>query len=215
MKLLLTSAGLTNQSLRRALQTLVGKPFTECKAAFIPTAANPIAADKSWLVDNFTECLDCAFAEFDIVDIAAMSQADWLPRLQHADIIFIGGGSIQFLQEQCSAPECIDAFAQLNNRVWVGISAGSEICAPTVLNTQDLFYEETPAVTDAPCLNVVPFYIMPHYNSPHFPQVRDAQLEDFFLHVKKPTYVLDDQSGVLVNGDRVEVISEGKWRKFN
>ena len=40
MKLLLTSAGLTNQTIVKALDELVGKPLDQLKIAFIPTAAN-------------------------------------------------------------------------------------------------------------------------------------------------------------------------------
>ena len=38
MKLLLTSAGLTNDSIRGALVGLLGKPIPECRAVHIPTA---------------------------------------------------------------------------------------------------------------------------------------------------------------------------------
>jgi dipeptidase E len=37
MKLLLTSAGLTNKSIVTALSELIGKPFEETNLAFIPT----------------------------------------------------------------------------------------------------------------------------------------------------------------------------------
>lgn len=39
MKLLLTSAGLSNESLRRALLRLLGRPFAECSAVHVATAA--------------------------------------------------------------------------------------------------------------------------------------------------------------------------------
>ena len=38
MKLLLTSVGITNGSIRAALVDLLGKPFAETKALCVPTA---------------------------------------------------------------------------------------------------------------------------------------------------------------------------------
>ncbi|HSY61296.1 MAG TPA: hypothetical protein VK796_05435, partial [Cytophaga sp.] len=43
MKLLLTSAGITNKSIRNALTDLLGKPIEESKALFIPTGVYPFS----------------------------------------------------------------------------------------------------------------------------------------------------------------------------
>ena len=40
-------------------------------------------------------------------------------------------------------------------------------------------------------------------------------LEQFAKEISTPIYALDDQSAVKVDGDTLEVISEGKWKKFN
>ncbi len=42
MKLLLTSAGFKNQSIRDALVELAGKPIEECDTLFIPTGGYPM-----------------------------------------------------------------------------------------------------------------------------------------------------------------------------
>ncbi len=50
MKLLLTSAGIKNPSIRNALIDLLGKPIAESRALCIPTAAyaNPGGTDRAW-----------------------------------------------------------------------------------------------------------------------------------------------------------------------
>ena len=51
MKLLLTSAGIKNPSIRNALVELLGKPISECNALCIPTASygHPhISPESSW-----------------------------------------------------------------------------------------------------------------------------------------------------------------------
>lgn len=47
MKFLLTSAGVVNASIEKALLELVGKPANEITVAFVPTAAAMVAGDKS------------------------------------------------------------------------------------------------------------------------------------------------------------------------
>lgn len=46
MKLLLTSAGITNASIRDALVGLLGKPIGEASALYIPTALHAIRGGK-------------------------------------------------------------------------------------------------------------------------------------------------------------------------
>jgi dipeptidase E len=55
MKFLLTSAGITNKSIEKAMIELVGKPISETSILFVPTAANTIPGDKSWLTKNIEQ----------------------------------------------------------------------------------------------------------------------------------------------------------------
>ena len=100
MKLLLTSAGLTNQKISEALIDLVGKPLQETSVAFIPTAANEMDEDKSWLIENFSEFKTAGVSHIDIVDIAVMSREFWLSRLKKVDVICVGGGDEPYLAQK-------------------------------------------------------------------------------------------------------------------
>ena len=53
MKLLLTSGGVRNPSIAAALADLVGKPASEVKVAYIPTAANAEEGNKDWFINQF------------------------------------------------------------------------------------------------------------------------------------------------------------------
>lgn len=92
MKLLLSSAGLSNPSISKALEDLLGKPSKGVKLAFIPTAANVEPGDKSWMIDDLNNFRKAGF-EVDIVDISALPKEDWLPRLSEAEVLFLGGGN--------------------------------------------------------------------------------------------------------------------------
>ncbi len=70
MKLLLTSAGITNSAIGSALQDLVGKPLTELSIIHIPTAATLYDDDKSWIIDDLVNLKNCTFKSIDILDVA-------------------------------------------------------------------------------------------------------------------------------------------------
>ena len=88
MKLLLTSNGLSNPSIAKALFELVGKPAEETNIAFVPTASNVEEGDKGWLIDDLVNIKKQGFESVDIVDISALPREMWLPRLEAADVLF-------------------------------------------------------------------------------------------------------------------------------
>ena len=99
MKYLLTSAGITNPVLVRELEELLGKPLSETKVLFIPTAASKDAGDKSWLVRNLSDFYIQKCASFDILDVAAVESANWQARILNSDMICVGGGNEKYLSE--------------------------------------------------------------------------------------------------------------------
>ena len=92
MKLLLTSAGLSNPSIVKAMEDLLGNSAKGVNLAFIPTAANVESGDKSWMIDDLNNFRKSGF-QVDIVDISAVPKDVWLPRLQEAKVLFFGGGN--------------------------------------------------------------------------------------------------------------------------
>jgi dipeptidase E len=214
MKFLLTSAGLTNQTIVQALEHLTLRPLDLCGLAFIPTAAHWEDGDKGWLIDDLNVCLKL-FRSLDIVDIAAIPPDVWLPRLRQADVIVVGGGHTGHLIECINESGLADQLPELlKERVYVGISAGSMVTGPSLNDHFDsTAYLEAPLGSDLPkSLNLVPFQIRPHLNSPYFPQIRREKLEA--NPPEGEAYMLDDQSAVAVDGQKVSVVSEGEWFKF-
>ncbi len=96
MKFLLTSGGLTNDSIKNALFELVGKSAKDTKIAFIPTAGFADAGHKDWLIDDLYRIKETG-AYVDIVDIAQLFGNKLFERLESADVIFIGGGNSFYL----------------------------------------------------------------------------------------------------------------------
>jgi len=218
MKLLLTSAGITNKTLEKTLLDMLGKPFEESVIAFMPTAANIDNEDKKWLVDNYVEFTNLKSKVFDIVDFSAVSRDIWQPRLEAADIMVFGGGNTYHLMYQLKKSGLAELIpGLLKNKVYVGISAGSMVTNPSLLPKQDnqFYYEEIGKYTSDETMDLVDFYTRPHLNDPYFTQVREEHLREAFKDILATIYVLDNNSAVKVVDDKVEVVSEGKWIKYN
>lgn len=210
MKLLLTSCGIKNNSLVSALQKLAGE---EIKIAFIPTAANDHYSDKSWLVKDLVNCQKLGF--IDIIDIAAVPRKNWLPRLKKANVLVFGGGNTAHLMD-CVVSSGLekDLPALLKKRIYVGISAGSIIAAKTLQASSEYLYGDERKKAPKG-LGFVDFNIRPHFNSPDFPRVNDENIRKLAPRLKGDVYAIDDQTGILVDGKKIEVISEGEWKVYN
>lgn len=220
MKLLLTSAGLSNKSISDTLQEMVGKPFKELNLVFIPTAANVEKGDKGWLIDDLSNCKKLGFASVDIVDIAAVPKETWQPRLNEADILIFGGGNDFYLMDCLKKSGLAEILPQmLETRIYVGISAGSMVTAKKLPSRelQALYYEEDVGVEikDDNGLGLVDFQILPHSNSPDFPDLNAEKLETLTRDVSNSIYALDDNSAIKFVDNEITVVSEGQWKKFN
>src|SRR3989338_6948291 len=93
MKLLLTSGGITNTSIAKALFTLVGKKPKETSLVFVPTASNVEKGDKTWLIDDLVNLKKQNFKQIDIADISAVPESVWRPKFKEADVLFFEGGN--------------------------------------------------------------------------------------------------------------------------
>lgn len=219
MKLLLTSGGFKNQSIINALQELVKKPFSELKIAFIPTAANLESGDKKdWFIEDLIKLKNLNFQSIDIVDISALPKEIWLERLKEVDIIYVEGGNTYHLMYWFNKSGLSEVLPELlETRIYIGVSAGTIITTPSLKNAD---FEKQPAldineITYDNGLSLVNFMVEPHINSIWFPDSNFANLEKRSKDYQHSIYGLDDNSAIKIDGDKIEVISEGEWKKFN
>jgi len=218
MKLLLTSSGLTNQSLANAMFDLVGKKPEDIAVVVIPTAATIVTGDKSWFINDLLNLKKQNFKSIEIMDISAVDPSIWKPCFQAADVLFFEGGDTFHLMEWLNQSGLSEELPELlKTKVWVGVSAGSMVTNKTLLLNiaQSVYGEDLERTEEMPGLNFVNFYFLPHLNSPDFPNLR----EDFIRHACKgmteKIFALDDQSALKVINEKVEVISEGAWFAIN
>jgi dipeptidase E len=137
MKLLLTSGGLTNPSICKALEDLVGKPAKDTKIGFIPTAANYERGDKGWLVNDLYRIKQQGYW-VDIIELTAHNPDAIAKVLEDKEVIFVGGGNEFYLSFWMQKSGLFDLLPKLlETKVYAGISAGSMIMGKSlVLSSQ-------------------------------------------------------------------------------
>ncbi|HEY4287471.1 MAG TPA: Type 1 glutamine amidotransferase-like domain-containing protein [Puia sp.] len=219
MRLLLTSAGISNTSIRNALVDLLGKPIAEASALFIPTAiyALPGGGDIARRVicgslgDPFCELGWKSLGVLELTALPSIKQEIWVPLLRETDALLVGGGDCQYLcywMRQSGLADLLPSL--LRKTVYVGLSAGSMIMTRfgTTYGNHTL-----PAESDK-SLGFFEFALHPHLDYPAFPENSMANLEKLAATLSVPSYAIDDQSAIKVNDGAVEVVSEGHWRLF-
>jgi len=217
MKLLLTSGGISNNLIANTLHDMIGKVFSEATLAFIPTAANVEKGDKGWLIKDLVKCKDLGFKEVDIVDISALSQDEWLPRLEIVDVIMFGGGNTSYLMHWLKKSGLNKILPKLlTTKVYVGVSAGSMVVAPNLREKEMQKIYNEPIVDDESNegLGLVDFLVVPHINSPYFPRALEF-VEELAKNIIVPMYAIDDETAIAIWGEKTEIISRGFWKKFN
>ncbi|MGV8163049.1 MAG: Type 1 glutamine amidotransferase-like domain-containing protein [Candidatus Nanoarchaeia archaeon] len=209
MKLLLTSNGLSNPTIVNALKKWVDKPHF----AFIPTAANATGNHKAWLVTNYVEC--ASLGHLDIVDISAMDKSMWLPRLQKANVIVMGGGVASHLMNHIISSGLIDELPELlKTRVYVGISAGNIVLSKRIqVSAEYLLSSESKEALKG--IGYVDFNIRPHFMSSDRPEITDEFLREASNKITGDLYALDNESAIVYEDGKITVISEGDWKLYS
>lgn len=219
MKLLLTSAGISNKSIHNALVELMDKPVEEANALFVATGlyALPNGSDiarrviRGSLGDPFCEMGWKSLGVLELTALPSIKQDIWIPKFQETDALLVGGGDCQYLCYWMKHSGLADMLPTLLRKmVYVGLSAGSMVMTSfgTTYNHHTL-----PKESDK-CLGLVDFAIHPHLDYISFPGNSMTNLEKLAATLPMTSYLIDDQTAIKVNGS-IEIISEGKWKMIN
>jgi dipeptidase E len=220
LKLLLTSAGIRNASIRDALVELLGKPIAECDALCMPTATygHPQAGPgRAW---NFiagaeprTPMCELGWKSLGVLELTALPSLDeelWVPWIEESDVLLVNGGDPLYLAHWMRESGVADLLPSLR-AVWVGLSGGSLVMAPRI--GQDFVRWSPPSGGDE-ALGVVEFSIFPHLDHPDLPTNTMADAERWAAEMTVPGYAIDDETAIKVVDGVAEVVSEGHWKLF-
>ena len=240
MKLLLTSSGIANPSIREALVGLLGKPIEESSALVIPTAIYPFPGGGGHAWEAISGNTKSRFAglgwkSLGVLELSVLPSIDeecWVPAVRETDALLAWGGDPVFLAYWMRRSGLAGILPSLpSEMVYVGVSAGSIAMAATFaetyyeprrgrgeeLSTEDIVFDtpdgELPMIlVTAEGVGLVDFAIIPHVDSADPQDLAIAP--QWAAKIPAPTYAIDDQSAVRVADGNVDVVSEGHWTLF-
>ncbi len=203
MKLLLTSAGLTTDSLKSKFFELVGKDPKDVTIVFIPTAANP-EMDKSYIQFDLDNLLATGISKIEKVDIATQPLSEVIENIQTSDVVWIAGGNTFYLLDQLRKTGLDKSLQELvKDKVYVGVSAGSIVVTPTIeIANVEPADENNVGLTDLAGLGWVDFEISPH--TPGY--MEPEKIKQYAMSRQNKVYSLDDLSGICVVNNQIEFI---------
>jgi dipeptidase E len=219
VKLLLTSAGIKNASIERALVDLLGKPIAEASALCIPTAqyGHPqVSPQMAWefISGHEPRCpmTDLGWKSLGVLELTALSSLDekrWVPWVREADALLVAGGDALYLCHWMRESGLADLLPSLGDTVWVGLSAGSMVMTPRI---GEDFVQWRPPGGDDSTLGFVDFSICPHLAPEGMPGNSMAEAEQWAAAIGGPAYAIDDETAIKVTDGAVEIVSEGEWK---
>jgi dipeptidase E len=241
MKLLLTSSGISNQSIRDVLVDLLGKPIAESSALFVPTAIYPFPggpgnAFQAISGNAKSPLCDLGWKSLGVLELTALPSIDeevWAAAVRETDALLVWGGDPVYLSYWMKHSGLAGLLPSLRpETVYVGVSAGSIAmaarfgetyydpprCSGERLSCEDIVFarpegEITVTLVMAKGAGLVDFAIIPHVEFDDHQDVANA--EKWAARLPVPTYAIDDATAIKVTDGTVEVVSEGHWKLFN
>lgn len=242
MRALLTSNGITNSTLREALEDLLGKPVSESDALFVPTAVYPFpgGSQMAWQALCGTRSSTLAglgwrsLGILELTALASVEESAWLPSVRKADALLVWGGDPLFLAHWMRRSGLTAVLPTLSpDAVYVGVSAGSMAATATIVETytepprghhrpltsEDIVFATPDGDVDrilvsGPGAGLVDFAVIPHLEHPDHPDASLANAERWAARIPTPTFAIDDQTAIRVVDGVAEVVSEGRWKRF-
>jgi dipeptidase E len=242
MRLLLTSAGISNTSIHDALVDLLGKPIADSSALCIPTAIYPFPGGPEMAcrmirgLANSPLC-ELGWRSLGVLELTALptiKEDVWVPIVQETDALLVWGGDVLYLCHWMRQSGLADLLPSLRREaVYVGVSAGAMAATSNFGET----YRDPPSGSGSPLtsedvafatpqgeisrifitaqgVGLVDFALIPHLDHPDHPDVSLANAEKWAARLPVPTYAIDDQTAIKVTDGTVEVVSEGHWKLF-
>ena len=221
MKLLLTSSGIRNTSIKDALVDLLGKPIAESSALCIPTGLQPFPGGPSHVyqfISGLVASPMCglgwkSLGVLELTALPSIKEEYWVPAVQEADALLVWGGSPLYLCYWMRQSGLADLLPSLRREtVYVGTSGGAMVATPDFGGAT---YDDSDPLTGSDsALGLVDFSLFPHLEREDMPDTSLANIEQWAAGLSVPAYAIDDQTAIKVVDGTVEVVSEGHWKLF-
>lgn len=160
--------------------SLIKEEIENKKVAFIPTAS--LHEGYTGYVGSARKLFKKLGASVTEIDISTEAYSTIQAVFEDADVIYFTGGNSFFLMDQLRKTETDELLKKelANGKLMIGESAGAIICAPTIQYIEQM--DEKPedySQEDNEGLDLIDFYVLPHYLTAPFKKITERIMAEF------------------------------------
>ena len=184
--------------------SLIKEEIDNKKVAFIPTAS--LHEGYTGYVGSARKLFKKLGASVTEIDISTEAYSTIQAVFEDADVIYFTGGNSFFLMDQLRKTETDELLKKelANGKLMIGESAGAIICAPTIQYIEQM--DEKPedySQEDNEGLDLIDFYVLPHYLTAPFKKITERIMAEFSdLNI----CAIDNHQAIIVNDEGSKVI---------
>ena len=184
--------------------SLIKEEIENKKVAFIPTAS--LREGYTGYVGSARKLFKKLGASVTEIDISTEAYSTIQAVFEDADVIYFTGGNSFFLMDQLRKTETDELLKKelANGKLMIGESAGAIICAPTIQYIEQM--DEKPedySQEDNEGLDLIDFYVLPHYLTAPFKKITERIMAEFSdLNI----CAINNHQAIIVNDEGSKVI---------
>ena len=184
--------------------SLIKEEIDNKKVAFIPTAS--LHEGYTGYVGSARKLFKKLGASVTEIDISTEAYSTIQAVFEDADVIYFTGGNSFFLMDQLRKTEADELLKKelANGKLMIGESAGAIICAPTIQYIEQM--DEKPedySQEDNEGLDLIDFYVLPHYLTAPFKKITERIMAEFSdLNI----CAINNHQAIIVNDEGSKVI---------
>ena len=184
--------------------SLIKEEIDNKKVAFIPTAS--LREGYTGYVGSARKLFKKMGASVTEIDISTEAYSTIQSVFEDADVIYFTGGNSFFLMDQLRKTETDELLKKelANGKLMIGESAGAIICAPTIQYIEQM--DEKPedySQEDNEGLDLIDFYVLPHYLTAPFKKITERIMAEFSdLNI----CAINNHQAIIVNDEGSKVI---------
>lgn len=200
MKLLLTSAGLSNQNIRNEFLKLLEKPVSETKVVLIPTAART-EEELKYVEESKEELIETGIKRENIKTLDLDHKIIY-EDVEGFDAIYVCGGNTFFILHKVREngfDKVIKKFVD-EGKLYIGVSAGSMIMCPSI-EIATPFDENDIGIKDFTGLKLVDVVITPHYD-----KKKKSIIDDYRKKLPYEIITLTDNQALVINNGEMKIV---------
>ena len=184
--------------------SLIKEEIDNKKVAFIPTAS--LHEGYTGYVGSARKLFKKLGASVTEIDISTEAYSTIQAVFEDADVIYFTGGNSFFLMDQLRKTETDELLKKelANGKLMISESAGAIICAPTIQYIEQM--DEKPedySQEDNEGLDLIDFYVLPHYLTAPFKKITERIMAEFSdLNI----CAINNHQAIIVNDEGSKVI---------